>query len=128
MKPSQKLFKFPVIMYDAISLKRAIRKEQEQEESEDTKDPLLRQLLGEEDPEERDAFCDVEYVIGHMCLPLTYIIGWADTYKRGTPLSEVKTKGFDATEIYVKDDNPITCPLNRQEFEELYDQFCSSLS
>lgn len=108
MTPSEKFFCFPVIMYDALSFRSAVKEETKYEE-----DYAM----------DLEAHVPIEYEIGHYCTKIEEIEGWSDIYTRDMTIAQVKERGFNATEIYVKNDAPLICPLKRKEFEKLYDAF-----
>jgi len=111
MKPSQEFFCFPVIMYDSLSFKSAIKEETKMEEDYNI---ALEQHV------------PIDYVVGEYCTRIEEIEGWSDIYTREMTIEDVKEQGFNATEIYVKNDAPLVCPLKRKEFEKLYDKFIMS--
>lgn len=129
LKPSERFFMFPVLMYDVKSLRKAIKQEEAQEDMEESSDPLLRQLqLTSMDYEEaEDEEIEVDFVVGQMRVMHTDIAGWADSYKRDTKIKHVKKHGFDCVEVYFKDESPVICPLSRSEFETLYDMHVSKV-
>jgi hypothetical protein len=103
MLPSDKMFKFPVIMYDSHSAKAALRDEEKFEELGVDTEPQY-----------------IEYVIGMMCIPHDSILGWADSYRRETSIEECREQGFNCLEVMTKIEGAVLCPWKREEFEKHY--------
>lgn len=102
MKASECLFKFPVLLYDGMSLEKRSRKELESDFNTEGVQPYAR---------------------GRACIPLSEIVGWTDSWRIGRTIEDVKESGFCCTNIYTKTLGDFICPLKREKFEQMYDEF-----
>jgi len=112
-------------MYDAKSLRSALKREEEEEE--DIKDDELKRIFRENSIGGSN-YEPVEFVIGRISVPYTDILGYADSYDRDRPIEVVKKKGFNALEVFLKDSDPVLCSLTMEEFEQLYNDHVNNLN
>jgi len=107
MKNSETLFKFPVLLYDGISLERRTKKEIEED---------IHSSEGIQ-----------PYVRGYVKIPYDEIVGYMDTWRIGRKVEEVKVDGFCSTLVYTKTLGDFICPLKLEKFEKLYDEFADKM-
>lgn len=107
MKFSERFFKFPIRIYDSLSVRRAIKANQEQA------------LTGE------DVLITPAWVKGYGKIPYPALgqIFYSDSFKAGRELKDVREQGFDMTSIYHPDLGDFECTWNMQKFEEELDKF-----
>lgn len=100
MTYTEEFFSFPMKIYDGVSLKKALKQE------EDMMIPL-----------------DGEWVEGVVRLPVEEIKGWFDVFSKGRKVEEVEREGFDSTIVLTYTMGEYECMWSRERFEAEADHF-----
>lgn len=107
MKPSEKLFRFPIVAYDGVELQKRMDRELNAE-------AVLNEGVQ-------------PYVIGYARIPLGEIRGWHDGWRKGVSIQSIKDdikagkKGFDSTMVLTESLGDYHCSWNMEKFEKNYD-------
>lgn len=110
---TNKYFKFPIIMYDGISIENILESEEKQMEAHGA---ITDNLVPE--------FC-----VGWARVPYKEFenqdVMWLDTYKKGDTIEDVKKdkRGFQETLIVTKHWGEFVCAWTMKEFEEKLNAF-----
>jgi hypothetical protein len=102
MKPSERLFKFPIKLYHQFYLNKA--EEEERESSPDT--PI-----------------EASWVEGYARVHIDEIVGWYETFSRGMSMEKIEKKGPDITLVQTERQGDFMCLWPRRRFEIEYDEY-----
>lgn len=100
MKYTDGLFEFPIRVYDGLSLKKAIKQEEDME--------IPR---------------DGEWVEGTAEVPFNEIKGMIDYFSKGRPIEEVYNEGFDCCIIMTNSFGDFICNLPKKLLKERLNTF-----
>ncbi len=112
MKPSEILFKFPIVAYDGVELQKRTEKELSGDAHEGGVQP---------------------YVIGYARLPISEIKGWHDGWRKGVSIQSIKEdiaagkKGFDSTMVLTDTLGDYHCSWSMEKFEKNFDLHCEKI-
>lgn len=112
MKFSEGLFKFPIKVYDTLSVTKAILRE----------DLKFKELSTEEEIDnfEED---ELDWVRGYARIPINEIKGWTDVFAEGKNVKEVAEEGFEETMVITKTMGNFECLWKMEKFEVEIDRF-----
>jgi hypothetical protein len=112
MKFSEGLFKFPIKVYDTLSVTKAILRE----------DLKFKELSTEEEIDnfEED---ELDWVRGYARIPINEIKGWTDVFAEGKNVKEVAEEGFEETMVITKTMGNFECLWKMERFEVEIDRF-----
>lgn len=108
---SEGLFKFPIKVYDAFSVAKAIAKEDKKF------DAAIADEIDDIEPEETD------WVLGYIRIPLQEIKAWTDIFSDGKSVKQIADTGFEETMVITKTLGNHCCLWPRKKFEEEVDKF-----
>lgn len=108
---SEGLFKFPIKVYDAFSVTKAIAKEDKK------LDAALSSEIDDLEPEPTD------WVKGYIRIPVQEIKAWTDIFSDGENVKEIADKGFSETMVITKSLGNHCCLWPREKFEKELDAF-----
>lgn len=105
MKYTDGLFEFPVRIYDGLSLRKALKQE------EDMEIPI-----------------DGDWVEGSVEIPFGEIKGLIDYFSKGRSLEDVYKDGFDCCLVMTMNFGDYICLLPKKEFKRRLNEFASKYS
>lgn len=100
MTYTEEFFSFPMRIYDGVSLRKALKQE------EDMMIPM-----------------DGEWVQGTVRLPIEEVKGWFDVFSKGRKADEVEEEGFDSVVVLTYSMGEYECMWTREKFEAEMDKF-----
>lgn len=108
---SEGLFKFPIKVYDAFSVAKAMVKEDKRFDS------ALTDEIDDIQPEPTD------WVVGYIRIPVQEVKAWTDIFSESRSVKEVAENGFEETMVITKTMGNYCCLWPRKKFEEEIDKF-----
>lgn len=112
MKYSEGLFKFPIRIYDHVSLAKTILKEEKK----------LRDVIDEDDIDELIPE-DTDWALGYARIPIKEIKAWMDSFPDGKNPKVVAEEGFEETSVLTHTLGDFLCLWNMEKFEKELDTF-----
>lgn len=100
MNYTEQKFTFPMKIYDGLSLRQAIKREEATEVAE-----------------------EADWVQGVCRIPIEEIKAWFDVFSKGKTIDEVLQEGFDSTIIVTNTMGEFECTWPRKRFERELDEF-----
>ncbi len=132
MTHSERLFHFPVRVYDTASIANTQKSINDLLSKESKSEKLGLDI---DDDDEEDVAYEFEKlmrteptsVVGQAAIPITDILGWKDDFAASRNVKEVEKAGFDMTKVLCKELGDLYCIWKRERFEAEYNKHYEAL-